>query len=120
MRLHGPRDLEARGGTVAFNLLKADGGVVPYHDVELRARDHGVAIRGGCFCNPGAAEAAFGFDGLDVTRCLDQLEGRFSVEAFRSCLGDAAVGALRLSVGAPTTLRDLDRAIGLIATFDQS
>ncbi|MET3663441.1 aminotransferase class V-fold PLP-dependent enzyme [Caulobacter sp. 1776] len=120
-RLYGPRDLEARGGTVAFNLLRPDGGVIPYGEVERRARDHGVAIRGGCFCNPGAAEAAFGLDRPEAARCLDQLDGRFSVEAFRTCLDGlgegAAVGALRLSVGAPTTFGDLDRALALIETY---
>ncbi len=117
VRLYGPRDMEGRGGTIAFNLLAADGAVIPYGEVELRARDHGVAIRGGCFCNPGAAEAAFGFEQLDVARCLERLEGRFSIPAFRDCLGGAAVGALRLSVGPPTTYGDLDRALALIESF---
>jgi len=30
----------------------------------------GVAIRGGCFCNPGAAERAFASK-LDIASCLD-------------------------------------------------
>ena len=120
VRLYGPRGMEGRGGTVAFNLLRADGEATPYGEVELRARDHGVAIRGGCFCNPGAAEKAFGFDRLDVGRCLDQLEGRFSIPALRDCMGGAAVGALRLSVGAPTRYGDLDRALALIETYSET
>ncbi|MDB5711599.1 MAG: aminotransferase class V-fold PLP-dependent enzyme [Sphingomonas bacterium] len=118
VRLYGPQCFEERGGTVAFNLLWRDGVAVPYRHVELRARDHGVALRGGCFCNPGAAEKAFGFDRLDTARCLEMLEGGFGVAAFHACLGaDATVGALRLSVGAPTSFADIDRALALIASY---
>jgi selenocysteine lyase/cysteine desulfurase len=116
VRLYGPRDMEQRGGVVAFNVLQNDGCVLPYERVERLAREHGVAIRGGCFCNPGAAEKAFGFDALEVERCFDTLEGSFSIESFRSCAGRAAtVGALRLSVGVPTTHIDIERAVALIA-----
>jgi len=115
VRLYGPRDMEQRGGIVAFNVLKNDGCVLPYERVEWLAHEHGVAIRGGCFCNPGAAEKAFVFDALGVERCFDKLEGSFSIEAFRSCVGRAAtVGALRLSVSAPTTQNDIERAVALI------
>lgn len=116
VRLYGPLDMKKRGGIVAFNVLRNDGSVLPYEHVERLAREHGVAIRGGCFCNPGAAEKAFGFDAIGVERCFDKLEGNFSIEAFRSCAGRAAtVGALRLSVGAPTTHEDIERAVALIA-----
>jgi selenocysteine lyase/cysteine desulfurase len=115
VRLYGPRDMEQRGGIVAFNVLRDDGSVLPYEHVERLAREHGVAIRGGCFCNPGAAEKAFGFDALGVDRCFDKLQGNFSIEALRNCVGRAvAVGALRLSVGAPTTRKDTERALALI------
>ena len=115
VRLYGPLNMKQRGGIVAFNVLQNDGSVLPYERVEWLAREHGVAIRGGCFCNPGAAEKAFGFDALGVERCFDKLEGSFSIEAFRSCVERAAtVGALRLSVGAPTTHTDIERAVALI------
>jgi selenocysteine lyase/cysteine desulfurase len=118
VRLYGPRNLEDRGGTVAFNLLRTDGQVVAYEEVERAAQDYGVAIRGGCFCNPGAAEKAFGFEALPLAASLDALEGRFNIAALRDRLDGAAVGALRLSVGAPTIDADLDRALAFIETFD--
>lgn len=117
VRLYGPADLEGRGGTVAFNLLNAEGRVVAYEAVERVALDHGVAIRGGCFCNPGAAEKAFAFDALPLAASLDDLEGRFSIPALRKSLCGAAVGALRLSIGAPTVQADLDRALALLVAF---
>lgn len=118
VRLYGPRDLSARGGTVAFNLIGRDGRPIPYAEVEARAYSRRVALRGGCFCNPGAAETAFGFARLPVAACLDALRGRFSLPLLRTCLGPGhAVGALRLSVGLPTTTGDLDRALALLATY---
>ena len=61
IRLYGPRDRYDCGGTVTFNVLDARGEAVPYELVEERARRAGVSVRGGCFCNPGASEMAFGF-----------------------------------------------------------
>jgi selenocysteine lyase/cysteine desulfurase len=120
VRVYGPQDLEKRGGIIAFNLLDQGGAVIPNETVEQRAATRRVALRGGCFCNPGAAEAAFGHTGLNLPACLDTLRGRFSVGALRDCMGPgSAVGALRLSLGAPTLISDLDRALNLLAEFAQ-
>ena len=80
--------------------------------VESAARQYGIAIRGGCFCNPGAAEHAFGFPVRRARRCLD---GDFSVARFRSCMSGHPVGALRASIGVPTSKADLDRLLELAA-----
>ena len=107
--VYGPRNGCDRGGTVAFN-LRRDGRVLPYERVEFAARERGIALRGGCFCNPGAAEHAFSIPAGRARVCL---RGPFSVQRFRECLGSTAVGALRVSVGIPTIVGDLDR----LATF---
>lgn len=110
--IYGPRDGCHRGGTIAFNLVDAAGVVQPYEPIERALSDRGVFVRGGCFCNPGAAEAAFHFDRASEARCLAALEGRFSVSGFAECLGPGvAVGALRASIGFPTTEGDLARLI---------
>jgi selenocysteine lyase/cysteine desulfurase len=111
VRVYGPADEDARGGVVAFNLCSGER-VVEYEAVESAARRHGIAIRGGCFCNPGAAEHAFGFDASRARACL---EGEFSVPRFRSCMGGRPVGALRASIGVPTNEADLDRLVALAA-----
>jgi selenocysteine lyase/cysteine desulfurase len=102
---YGPRNTIARGGTVAFN-LRRDGPTLNYEDVEALAREQGIAIRGGCFCNPGAAEHAFSIPPRRARTCF---RGEFSVPRFRACLGNRTVGALRASFGIPTTVADLDR-----------
>jgi selenocysteine lyase/cysteine desulfurase len=118
IRVYGPPDMEDRGGTVAFNVLSADGQVVPYWDVEEAATASRVALRGGCFCNPGASEAAFGFDPLHTAGCLARLGRGFTIERFKSCLDDGtAVGAVRASFGLANNAADVKRAIAVIARF---
>jgi selenocysteine lyase/cysteine desulfurase len=103
--LYGPDRLTARGGTVAFNVRRGRR-VVPYEEVEAAARAAGVAIRGGCFCNPGAAATAFGLDAGQTRACL---RDGFSIPRFRACMRGQAVGALRASVGLATNRSDIDR-----------
>ena len=115
VRVYGPVDGGARGGVVAFNLYAA-GRVIDYEVVEAAARRAGIAIRGGCFCNPGAAEHAFG---LPAARALACLDGDFSVPRFRACMGGSPVGALRASCGAATSEGDLDRLLDLVGELTQ-
>lgn len=112
--VYGTAGLGGRGGTVAFNVLDAAGEVVPYWVVEERARHAGVAVRGGCFCNPGAAQAALRLDGGRSARCWRRLGDDFTPERFASCLGQP-VGAVRLSLGMANDARDLRRALDLVA-----
>src|SRR5215208_4138478 len=60
VRIYGPETGEGRGGAVALNFLDAHGRVVDVRVVERRARAANISLRTGCFCNPGAGEAAFG------------------------------------------------------------
>jgi selenocysteine lyase/cysteine desulfurase len=114
--VYGPLDTDERGGTVAFNVLSSDGRSIPYAVVERRARDAGVAIRGGCFCNPGAAEHAFGFDAARARACLGSASTQgFTVDRFAECLGaDTPVGAIRASFGLANNDRDVDRALEVV------
>ena len=109
VRVYGPADSDDRGGVVAFNLY-SDRRPLDYEAVEAAARRRGIAIRGGCFCNPGASEHAFGFDALHARGCFD---GEFSVARLRACMADRPVGALRASLGVATIEADLDRLFDL-------
>lgn len=110
VRIYGPMSVVDRGGTVAFNMLDAEGRVLPYGEVEASAAAAGIALRGGCFCNPGAAERALELPGDAMLECLDRIpQGSFSLRGLAECLGGhVAVGALRASVSIPTTDADLD------------
>ena len=116
--LHGPASTEARGGTIALNVLDPAGRAIPFQQVEARARGQRISLRGGCFCNPGASERAFGFPPDESRRCLDEAERRgFSIERFAECTGARAVGAIRISLGVATNDADLRRAVALIASY---
>ena len=116
VRIYGPRDMNARGGVVAFNVCDRNGTPIPYAPVEARARRANVALRGGCFCNPGASEAAFALDPIRIAECLETLGPAFTPERFAECAG-TAVGAVRASIGLANNAADIDRAIDVIASF---
>ena len=91
VRQYGPRDWSARGAVVTFNVLDERGGIVSHEVVERAAREVRVSIRGGCFCNPGAAEAI----GAGFTSPVP--------------------GAVRASLGVASDARDVDRLVELVA-----
>ena len=79
--------------------------------IVVSPRERGIALRGGCFCNPGAAEHAFAIPAARAAECL---QGRFTVPRLRACLDGPAVGALRVSLGMATTAGDLDALLSFI------
>lgn len=93
VRRYGPRDRAACGAVVTFNVLDARGAIVPHEVVEAMAREARVSVRGGCFCNPGAAEACD--------------------------LGHVASvhGAVRASPGIASDARDVRRLVDVIAAI---
>jgi selenocysteine lyase/cysteine desulfurase len=122
VRVYGPRDRYDCGGTVAFNVLDTRGDVVAYEEIEARAAAAGISVRGGCFCNPGASEAAFGFVADRAARCLEETtRSGWSVREFarrmKACGGAEAVGAVRVSLGVPTVARDVERVVALLNDY---
>jgi selenocysteine lyase/cysteine desulfurase len=113
--VHGPRTMDGRGATVAFNVTDARGEVIPFGIVEQRARAARVSVRGGCFCNPGAAEHAFGFEPEETRRCLERASvGGFSVAKLAGCMPGRPVGAVRASLGLASDERDVARLIEVV------
>jgi selenocysteine lyase/cysteine desulfurase len=118
VRLYGPDQCGPRGGTVAFNLLTDSGGIIHYAAFESFAAARRIALRGGCFCNPGAAENAFVFDATRARACMDSAsQDGFTVRKFAHCMGESAVGAVRASVGIPTLSSDIDALISATVDF---
>ena len=117
-RVYGPSDGVGRGATVAFNVLDDAGAAVPYTAVERRARAARVSVRGGCFCNPGAAEAAFGFPAAVAARCLASTRDTgWSQPTFAQCMHEYAVGAVRASFGIPSNQADVLRLVSVVESF---
>ena len=118
-RLYGTTDAARRGGSFSLNLLDRAGTLIPYELVESRARDERVAVRSGCFCNPGASEASFNFPAEAARDCFGKASvGGFTPRKFGDCLGgEYAAGAVRLSVGLPTTASEVRRAVRSLAAI---
>ena len=117
VRIHGPRNLVDRGATIAFTVEDAAGCVIPYWTVEADAREAGIAVRGGCFCNPGCAESAFELEDRETLRCLETLGDSFTIPRFADCLGGRAVGAIRASVGLGSVREDVERLVRLVERY---
>jgi len=112
--LHGPGNAEERGPTLALSLLDRRGAVIPYWEVEEAARDAGIAVRGGCFCNPGCAEQSFSFCDIPLLPCLEELGDTFTIPALSACLGGRPVGAVRVSLGCGSVRRDVERFVRFV------
>jgi selenocysteine lyase/cysteine desulfurase len=114
VRLYGPADDVDRGGTISFNVLDSTGGVVDFWQVEALAADRRISVRTGCFCNAGASEAARGLT-------APEMEGVFALgrqpgfEDLRALLPGRALGAVRVSVGIATTMRDVSRFVDFVS-----
>jgi selenocysteine lyase/cysteine desulfurase len=114
--LYGPPNTTDRGGIIAFNVCDREGKPVPYAFVESRARHAGVSLRGGCFCNPGASESAFGLDPARIATCFEELGASFTPERLAAC-SDTTVGAIRASIGLANNCDDIRRAVDVVASF---
>lgn len=119
--VYGPPDTEDRGGTVAFNLLGADGHPIDFRLVEERTNAANVSLRTGFFCNPGAAEFAFDYRNDEVRRCAGTLTAEtFTIQQFSVCIGEKPVGAVRVSLGIASDEGDVERLMEVLRSFGES
>ncbi|KAK4185897.1 putative molybdenum cofactor sulfurase [Podospora australis] len=112
VRVYGPADpnnLVMRGGTVAFNFLDAQGRVVDERIVGTEAAAARISLRTGCFCNPGAGEAALGLDAAAIKKLARTKQLTGGVDEFIKLLGLPSAGAIRVSFGIASTVEDVNR-----------
>jgi molybdenum cofactor sulfurtransferase len=112
VRIYGPRTWSRRGGTIAFNFLHPDGRVVDERFVDAVAAAHRISVRTGCFCNPGAGEAAFGLP-------ADMLRGAAfaGLDDFMALVGMPSGGAVRVSLGLASNFADVYRFMSFAREF---
>ncbi|OBT40181.1 hypothetical protein VE00_08838 [Pseudogymnoascus sp. WSF 3629] len=124
IRFYGPTDVYMRGGTIAFNYIDINADVVDERIVEQRGNKINLSLRSGCFCNPGASEAAFN---LGKESLLEAFESAWQHEAahgkrkkwddFLADIGIPTSGALRISVGLMSNFKDVHRFVEFSRTF---
>ena len=107
VRLYGPRNTENRGGNFLLNFLDVHGRYYPLQYVEERANSEMISLRTGCFCNPGIDELNHN---ISREKIKDYFDGRDQgdYDDFVNFTGKMR-GAIRLSIGIPTTRSDIDR-----------
>lgn len=110
VKIYGPTEITARGGTIAFNFYTAEGQPVPHTEVEAAANRHNISLRTGCFCNPGAGEIALQLSKPELAACFAQPghDQRLSMKDFRNCFDQKATGAVRVSVGLASNFADVE------------
>ena len=113
--VYGPQSLADRGGSVAFNVLDREGRVVWYDDIVRAAAARGISLRGGCFCNHGSVESAFGHSAAETRRCLEATRQGFTIARFAACMHGLPLGAVRASVGLASNQSDVERLIQILA-----
>ena len=128
VRIYGPHTTHRRGGTIALNFLDPDGTIVDERVVEQRANTFRLSLRTGCFCNPGAGEAAFHLSQETLWNIFHeesketlpkrlQSEGSMSWDTMLADLGMQSGGAVRISLGLVTNFADVYRLVQFAQTF---
>jgi len=81
---------------VSFNLLRADGSRVGCNEVGRLAALHGIILRTGCFCNPGACAKYLGLSGDEMR---ENFEGGHVCWDDKDIVRGKPTGAVRISLG---------------------
>jgi molybdenum cofactor sulfurtransferase len=117
VRIYGPVTSAARGGTVTMNFYDPDGHLIDYRRVEELAGKERISLRTGCFCNPGAGEAAEGLTEDDVAAAMrespDMTMPRFL--QFITHRDGKSAGAIRVSLGLASNFADVERFVRFAA-----
>jgi molybdenum cofactor sulfurtransferase len=119
VRIYGPANTQARGGTVTLNLYDPQGHLLDYRRVEELAGAENISLRTGCFCNPGAGEIAEGLTEDDMRAALS-LGNEINLLSFARMMqerGHKSAGAIRASIGIATNFADAWRFLRFIAGF---
>jgi selenocysteine lyase/cysteine desulfurase len=119
VKIYGPLNTEARGGTLAINFYNAEGTLIGKHLLEEEANRRGISIRMGFFCNPGAGEVALDISSDELSSCFSRpkYEQRISDLDFQHCIDPKATGAVRVSVGLMSNFADVQAFIEFAGSF---
>jgi selenocysteine lyase/cysteine desulfurase len=119
VRIYGPANTDARGGTVTLNLYDPQGHLLDYRRIEELAGEEGISLRTGCFCNPGAGEIAEGLTEEDM-RAGFTLGEEINLLSFVRMMqerGHKSAGAIRTSIGLASNFADVWRFFRFVAGF---
>jgi molybdenum cofactor sulfurtransferase len=119
VRIFGPKDMSARGATIAFHLLDPTGRAYDVHKMEALAGEQRISLRTGCFCNPGDGEVAHRITAADMATCFAEPPAT----TFQECqdLIGTATGkmpnTIRVSLGLASNFADVYRFVEFAEGF---
>ncbi|OAX84445.1 hypothetical protein ACJ72_01195 [Emergomyces africanus] len=124
VRVYGAPNTHRRGGTITFNFITPAGDVVDERIVEKLSSAVRISLRSGCFCNPGAGEAAFGLmQSILVQAFNGGVEPEMQngqMKSFDDFLVDMRMpsgGGIRISLGLMSNFADVYRFVQFARTF---
>jgi molybdenum cofactor sulfurtransferase len=115
IKIYGPAHTQNRGGTFLFNFFDNSRQPFPLQYIEQLANENKIALRTGCFCNPG-------IDELNNCISAEELEKYFTTRAYGDYddmiqfMGKMR-GAVRISIGLATTTIDIAKFIRFAKTL---
>ncbi|OJJ44521.1 hypothetical protein ASPZODRAFT_153458 [Penicilliopsis zonata CBS 506.65] len=107
-------DTTTQGAIIAFNLRSSRNRWVGKSDVEKLAAVRNIQIRSGSLCNPGGTALSLGWSSSELRRNYS-LGLRCGDE--HDVMGGRPTGALRVSLGAMSNMKDVDTLVGFIEEF---
>ncbi len=112
-RIYGPLNTVKRGGAVTCNFYDRDDHPIDIRLIEQKANEHHISLRTGCFCNPGAGEAALQISKMELAACFSQTDHvqRLTYDDFRTCIDGKASGAVRISIGMVSNFDDIEAVL---------
>ena len=116
VHIFGPTDMDRRGTTLIMNFFDKNEEKMDVSLIELKANQRKISIRSGCFCNPGIDE---------ITNCITSEElsqfysSREDVKYDKVHFLGKMRGAIRVSLGMMTNLRDMDYYLDFCRGFLQ-
>ncbi|GMF25310.1 unnamed protein product [Phytophthora lilii] len=96
--------IQSQGPIIACNFLRCDGSYVGYSEVHKLAEIHGIHLRTGCFCNPGACQH---YLGLKVANLMSNIAAGHVCGDDIDIVNGLPTGAIRVSLGYMSTFEDV-------------
>lgn len=103
-----------QGGTLAFNLVRSNGKFIGHSFVEKQANDRGIFLRSGGLCNSGGITSYLKIESWQFMRAWSQ--GHRCGEAGLDNINGKPTGVVRVSLGAMTTMKDIDTFLSFLET----
>lgn len=116
IELYGPKTAQNRGATIAFNFLDPDGKIIDERIVGREAKKRNISLRTGCFCNPGSGETVFNLPTEKLASGYGD-GSRQNFDNYLSHLGLQSAGAIRISLGIVSNVRDTEIFLDFADSF---